>query len=374
MVTASSRHSLAASSRFCDREFFITDPLRDGADYVNDICDIVDRFNIDVVFPMTEQSIYRLNSGRDSLPEKTLLACPQHEVMQAVSDKSALFKLAENLQVVIPQTFYLMRVDDFSRVVKQIDNYPVVVKPALSRTPVKNGFLSGGVRYASTVQELEHLYCTDPVFQFPSLIQEKIVGPGTGLFTLYDKDRHLALFSHKRLREKPPSGGVSVVSESVPLDEEMVDFADRLLSAVGFTGVAMVEFKRDQRDGRAKLMEINGRFWGSLQLAVACGVDFPGLFLDYLQANAPVKPVKDYKTGHKLKWFFGTLDHLLIRLKYLDETLNLSPNAPSRFQAILEFLNIREQNTTFDVFDNKDLGPFWFETKSYFKKLFNHRG
>ena len=138
--------------------------------------------------------------------------------------------------------------------------------------------------YAENKAILENLYKTKEVLKYPSMIQEKIIGPGTGLFTLYDKNRHLALFSHKRIREKPPSGGVSVVSESVPLDNEMVDAADKLLSAVGWTGVAMVEFKRDVRDGKAKLMEINGRFWGTLQLAVASGVDFPVLLIEYLQA------------------------------------------------------------------------------------------
>ena len=159
------------------------------------------------------------------------------------------------------------------------------------------------------------------------MIQEKIIGPGTGLFTLYDTNRHLALFSHRRIREKPPSGGVSVVSESVPLDKEMVAAADKLLSAVGWTGVAMVEFKRDLKDGKAKLMEINGRFWGTLQLAVSSGVDFPVLLLEYLQGKPPADPIANYEIGHKLKWFLGTLDHLIIRLKNRDIDLNLPPNS-----------------------------------------------
>ena len=209
--------------------------------------------------------------------------------------------------------------------------------------------------------------------RYPSMIQEKIIGPGTGLFTLYDKDRHLALFSHRRLREKPPSGGVSVLSESVPLDEEMVEAADRLLSAVGWTGVAMVEFKRDHRDGKAKLMEINGRFWGSLQLAIACGVDFPGLFLDYHQGKRPAETIRDYRVGHRLKWFLGTLDHLLIRLKHNRAALNLPPDAPSRIGALAEFLKIWGGDSSFDVFDQNDIGPFLFEARSYVRQAFEGR-
>ena len=183
----------------------------------------------------------------------------------------------------IPNTVFLKNREDFENKRELIANFPVVVKPCMSRIPSKNGFLETGVMYAENPERLAELYRSKESLNYPSMIQEKIVGPGTGLFTLFHKDRHLALFSHKRLLEKPPSGGVSVVSESVPLDHEMVIAARKLLAAVGWQGVAMVEFKRDVRDGRAKLMEINGRFWGSLQLAIASGMDFPVLLLNYLQ-------------------------------------------------------------------------------------------
>ncbi len=315
MVTGREARTLASSSKFCQESFAVPDPLRDGAGYVEAIDEIVVRENIDVVFPITEQSIYQLNLTLDHLPEGTVLACQPAEKMQAVADKAALFRLAERLKVPVPTTLYLAGAGDLSSVIGKIDWYPVVVKPALSKIQEGKRFLSAGVRYAASQEELKYLYATSSVLRYPSMIQERIVGPGTGLFTLYDGNRHLALFSHQRLREKPPSGGVSVVSESVPLDEEMVEASHRLLSAVGWSGVAMVEFKRDQRDGKAKLMEINGRFWGSLQLAIACGIDFPTLFLDQLQGKKPTTLIRDYRVGHKLKWFFGTLDHLLIRVK-----------------------------------------------------------
>lgn len=367
VVTGKEARNLASSSGFCRQGLSVPDPLREGVKYVSAISEIAARETIDVIFPMTEQSIHLLNIARDRLPEGMMLACPPTATMESVADKSALYRMAERLQVSIPQTLYLAGVGDLSAVIEKIDRYPVVVKPALSKIPEGEGFLSAGVRYAASREELEHLYMTSNVLRYPSMIQEMIVGPGTGLFTLYDGNRHLALFSHRRLREKPPSGGVSVVSESVPLDEEMVEAAHRLLSAVGWSGVAMVEFKRDQRDGKAKLMEINGRFWGSLQLAVACGVDFPALFLDHLQGKKPSVPIRDYRVGHKLKWFFGTLDHLLIRLKSSDEKMNFLQGYPSKLQAVVDFLNVWEKNTSFDVFDRNDPGPFWFEGHSYIR-------
>ena len=368
VVTASSERSLASSSKHCSQGAAVPDPDKAGPEYAQAILDIVSREKIDVIFPMTEVSIHLLNSIRDQLPTGVVLACSPSDQMSAVSNKFDLFQLAESLGVPMPATYYLERPDDLPNVAQKISRYPVVVKPSLSRLPHGNGFLSGGVRYAVSREDLENIYAIKEILQYPSLIQERIEGPGTGLFTLFGRDRHLALFSHRRVREKPPSGGVSVVSESVELDDEMVKHAENLLSAVSWQGVAMVEFKRDNRDGKAKLMEINGRFWGSLQLAIACGIDFPGLYLDYLQGKLPLAVSSNYKQGHKLKWFFGCLDHLVIRLKNNSSSLNLPDTEPTKLGAVVDFLKVLEKDSSFDVFNRRDMGPFFHEAGSYLKQ------
>jgi hypothetical protein len=113
-------------------------------------------------------------------------------------------------------------------------------------------------------------------------------------------------------------------------------------------------------------MEINGRFWGSLQLAIASGVDFPVLFLHQLTQSAQnMRLVETYRTGLRMKWFLGTLDHLLIRLSHKDSTLNLPPGSSSKINALYDFLKWKEKNTVFDVIDRKDIGPFWRELQAY---------
>jgi predicted ATP-grasp superfamily ATP-dependent carboligase len=290
--------------------------------------------------------------------------------MGAVSNKYELFQMAEKLGVAIPETIYVTGADDFIEKRSLLSTFPVIVKPAYSKIEDGNRIISTRVMYADSQGELNRLYKTKPELQYPSMIQELIVGEGTGLFTLFDHDRHLALFSHRRLLEKPPSGGVSVLSESVRLDEEMVEAAGKLLSAVGWMGIAMVEFKRDKRDGKAKLMEINGRFWGSLQLAVSSGVDFPSLNLDYHLNKKPTSLLDEYSVGHKLKWFFGILDHLIIRIKSGERTHELPSDFPTRWQVTKELLKTGNANTSSDVYDSGDLKPFFSEVKTYIKDLF----
>ena len=75
----------------------------------------------------------------------------------------------------------------------------------------------------------------------------------------------------------------------------------------------MVEF-RVAADGTPYLMEVNGRFWGSLQLAIDCGVDFPWLAHCVTQ-DLPVPEPQPYAVGKRLRWLLGDLDSLLISVR-----------------------------------------------------------
>ena len=124
---------------------------------------------------------------------------------------------------------------------------------------------------------MEEIVAHDPCFnQHPFLVQAYVSGKGQGLFALYDRGKPVAFFAHKRLREKPPSGGVSVLSESVKVPPNLYYMGRRILDPVQWHGVAMVEFKVAD-NGIPYLMEVNARFWGSLQLAIDAGIDFPWL-------------------------------------------------------------------------------------------------
>ncbi|MBI3099634.1 MAG: ATP-grasp domain-containing protein [Planctomycetes bacterium] len=109
------------------------------------------------------------------------------------------------------------------------------------------------------------------------LVQEFIDGEGYGVSVLCDHGGEpRATLAHRRIREYPPAGGPSACAESVEAPEA-VSLAHRLLRVLGWFGVAMVEFRRERTSGRWVLMEVNPRFWGSLPLAEAAGVNFPDL-------------------------------------------------------------------------------------------------
>ena len=118
----------------------------------------------------------------------------------------------------------------------------------------------------------------------------------------------------------------------------------------------MVEFKRDERDGSLKLMEINGRFWGSLQLAVDAGVDFPSILVDMACGN-PLQSVPPYRPGVRLRWLAGDLDAMIATLIQPRTRLNLSASHPGRLRTLREFLDFRKHNVYLEIERSDDPRP-----------------
>jgi len=112
------------------------------------------------------------------------------------------------------------------------------------------------------------------------LLQEYCQGEGHGVEMLLYEGRPLAVFQHRRLREMPIQGGPSALRESVPVNPVLYEHSRALLAELRWTGLAMVEFKVGPTG--VWLMEINGRVWGSLPLAVHAGMDFPARLVETL--------------------------------------------------------------------------------------------
>lgn len=367
IIASSSDESIAASSKFCRHAIRTANPMFSIAqDYISDILNIICAKKIDFVIPITEQSISLINEQIKKIPEKVIVGCAPTIAMEAASNKYSICKLANDLQLPVPQTLFVSSAKEIACMNLSSLIYPVVVKPAYSKVRHGGKLIATKVMYANDETTLKYIYKDRIELCYPSLIQEKIIGPGIGLFTLFDRDRHLALFSHQRILEKPPTGGVSVLSKSIALDPELVKYTCVLLKRINWKGIAMVEFKRDIRDGKAKLMEINGRFWGSLQLAISSGVDFPALFVDYCQGKIPEKIVSNYKIGHQLKWSMGLFDHMLIQFKTFFDQCGPVNHFTSCGVVIKELLLNGHRSITNDVQDPEDPMPFLSELKSYF--------
>jgi predicted ATP-grasp superfamily ATP-dependent carboligase len=236
--------------------------------------------------------------------------------------------------------------------------FPAVLKPHRSMIYSNGAWIASCVQYANSVRELREIVDRNDYFnQHPFLIQELISGQGQGIFGLYDHGAPLAFFAHRRLREKPPSGGVSVLSESIAVDPVQREMAHSILGAVGWHGVAMVEFKVTP-DGTPYLIEVNGRFWGSLQLAIDAGVDFPWL-LYQLAVESPVDPMNGYAIGVKWRWLLGDFTRLCKVLVSKQSPSNST--FPDKIRSVLQFLNCFETKHPSRLNVDTDIKPFLLE-------------
>ena len=362
--------SLASSSRYAARHVTYPSPYRHPEAFERFLDELVARAELDVVIPVTDVTTHIVARRQDGLGRHTAVAAPPFEAFDFVSDKGRLLQHAVRRGVPIPRTIYVGGGADVKRILSRVE-YPAVVKPCRSRVSTDLGWRSTSVHYAACETDLLDLYeRIDYLSSHPSLIQERVRGLGTGVFVLCDRGRLLTAFAHRRLREKPPSGGVSVLCESIALDPRLREEAIRLLEPIGWHGVAMVEYKESSRIGRPVLIEVNGRFWGSLQLAVDAGVDFPYLCYQLAQREALDLP-SDYAVGVKSRWLLGDLDHLLIRL--FGRARDLPPPASSRLRAFVEFLNRPDRGSRQDVFRRDDPRPMVHELWQYVRTQFESR-
>ena len=364
VVGAETERSLAAASKYCWRAFSYPSPFEDSAGFVASILEAVQRFEVTAVFPASDGAMSLMAQQRQKFPAHTKLPIPAAAAFESMSNKYQLMQLAVTLGIPVPQTVFVPD-GRFEGQSKTLPNFPVVVKPGQSIVNANGRLRKTGIHYVSGEAELERLYATIDYLRQPSLIQRRVEGEGQGVFALMNNGQPVALFAHRRLREKPPSGGVSVLRESIALPEPMTQYALRLLQHVGWHGVAMVEFKVDRQSGVPFLMEVNGRFWGSLQLALDAGLNFPLLLYRMACGDEVNVPATGYRVGVKSRWLLGDLDHLLLRLFKSDAALSLPTDSPTKLKTVIDFCRFFQKNTRYEVNRLDDPNPFYYELRQY---------
>lgn len=356
VVADQTKRTLAGASEYCQESFTYPAPTANLRAFLSTVKGECRQRGIRVIFPMTDVSMAAVLKHRVAF-QNFQLPFVEFPTFEAVSDKWNLLRVAQRLNITIPQTHYISDGRSLERVYPTL-KFPVVLKPYRSMIWTSGHCTAASVKYAESPRELERTLAQYEYFgRNPFLIQEYVSGQAHGIFTLYNQGKLVASFAHRRLRENPPSGGVSVLCESVEKNPGAWSMARTLLDHVGWHGVAMVEFKVTA-DGTPYLMEVNGRFWGSLQLAIDAGVDFPWL-LYQLATGKTVDSVDGYATGVRSRWLLGDLAWLWKVLA--GNELPPGPRFPKRTWSILQFLNFFDSHTRCEENRWHDIKPFFFE-------------
>jgi len=269
------KKSAPAYSRYCNKLIICPDVHNEFA-YFNFILNLVQKQKYEILIPVGTKAIEILSRHLTELHQFVKIELCPYNTIRIALEKVLTFKYAEMNDIRHPKTIYPNNIEEAVTLSEKL-TYPVIIKSS------NEGFTKFPTIYvrdrAQLVRELNTLEKSEPeTFQkcFP-LIQERIFGKGYGFFAIYQNGVCKKVFMHERIRENPILGGVSTCARSY-YDIKLLEAGRKVMDSLQWHGQVMVEFKKDDKDGEYKLIEINPKFWGSLELSLSSGMNF-ALFL-----------------------------------------------------------------------------------------------
>ena len=303
-VTSHIKASICFFSKYVSKKIMVTNPKQNPGKYISDILNILDSKDYLLLIPVSYISFQLCAKNKQNILRHTHITLASYDNIKLASSKIETYHLAEKLKLPYPKIIELSRIEDIKSV--EIE-YPCVIK-----APYELG--KNLVEYAHSKGEMINKFskmCKENNFEGAlPIIQEYIVGEGVGFFAFYKNGECKNYFMHRRIREYPITGGASVVAESF-YNEQILEYGKRILDKLHWEGVVMVEFKKNNKTGVYNLMEINAKLWGSLDLALVSGANFPQMLInDALRNNIEKWHYKE----NRFQWILnGDLFYILER-------------------------------------------------------------
>lgn len=326
------------------------------------------------LFAVSENDITLLNRHRRRLAGFTIMFADQAR-MDSVLNKDQTYAAAARVGIRTPRTEQPASLAEVERIGAEL-RFPVVLKWANPHEVAARLGAAGLKLYKthychSAAELLAHLRPYERAGVYP-LVQEYCAGYGLGQFILMKDGQPQYTFQHRRLHEWPPEGGFSSMCESLPPDAHAEQMARSvaLLRELRWEGIAMVEYRHDPASGESALMEVNGRFWGSLPLAWHAGARFPSMMHTLWGRRQPLAPAPAlaYRSGVRCRYMLPETKRLLRILfaqhKIADKNLRFR-----RLPELLGYLGgfVRPRSRYY-VFTLADARPFFSDLGQMLKK------
>jgi predicted ATP-grasp superfamily ATP-dependent carboligase len=358
VVGAERETGMALHSRYVKTRFVYPSPYTDVEGFVSAVVrEARNMHDKPVIFACSDATFLALYDVRERLGEVATLVFPDPRAMEMAFDKASTYSLARVMGIPTITTELPTHAEDVRRIAERL-TYPAVVKPRRSVTVHDGVRLFGSAHFVHSVNELvSHVEAHTQKYGEAPLIQERVLGEEYGVETIVQGGKSTRIVVHHRIRSLSPTGGASVVKETVEkgaLRDMLVTYAERLMYELTWVGPIMVEFKVDSDTKTPRLMEVNGRFWGSLPLSVRAGADMPFLYYELATKGTVHSEKGEVQTGVVTRHFWGDVQHLL-RVFFSRDRMR-GHVYPKRTHALREFFKL-PKGTSGDVWSLRDPKP-----------------
>jgi predicted ATP-grasp superfamily ATP-dependent carboligase len=290
-------------SRAVRATFRLPNPTLEPAAFAAALLTLVDRGRYGAILPLSDRALVAIAPVDAALRDLSIVMCPPPHIVDRVLDKTQTVALARTCGVRVPESYTVTGLDQLDAMRSEL-KFPLIAKGRSRHHLV--GFK---VAYFHEFEELRERSAADPAFLPNVLLQEYVGGDGLLFAVLMDRGAALSVFQHRRLKELPASGGVGVLYDSESPDPAITAQALAILRAIEWNGISSVEFRHDRATGDLWLLEVNGRYWGALPSALACGLDMPYYHWQTTRGIAPAIP-ETYKSGVRVRWLAGDVARL----------------------------------------------------------------
>lgn len=349
IVASSHRLSMAGASRSTRRYYITPDPYEAPSAYAKRIAEIARSETIDVIFPVHEDNLV-LRQHDDLLPSGCVLAAPSRSCLERTLDKGRFARLLAELELAHPRTWIPNSPVEAHALFEREDVcYPLVLKTRRGNGGKGTVLVSNAHEARACYNELITRYGLEAS---PPLLQKFVAGSLVGLCFLAHHGQVVATFGERYLRQKEQGFGTSVLREPFELPAASALLAP-LVKALDYDGLGQLDLLVDEY-GQLKILELNPRIWGGLELALENGFDFPAASLDQLmgastEARFTVRPPR------ASAWLLGEGIALVEELRR---------GAPLKDTFAASHASIR-QAASFDDFKPDDPLPFVVEALDY---------
>lgn len=260
-----------------------------------------------IIIPASDAFVLFLSRFRNDLRAHFNFILPPVDVLEAIINKRLQYEMAEKIGIPYSKTFYPETLKDVEQIQKDIE-YPAFIKPYCGHLwRDKFGGTHKGFK-VHNAKELKDRYVEILPTGLQAMVQSIILGPNINHFKVNvyigKAGKPLAIFTLRKVRQYPTEFGVGTMVESIHYPE-LADLGLKFFKGIGYRGIGSIEFKKDDRDGKLKMIELNPRLWQQNSHPTACGINFP--ILQYLDLTGQ-NPLPQMEFEEGIKWWDALAD------------------------------------------------------------------